>query len=54
MGSAQLLSCRINMDRTACFMLRVFRPAGDGPFPVVLNGDACWLYASDGVITTVL
>ena len=54
MGSALLLSCRINIDRSASFMLRVFLPAGDGPFPVVLNGDGCWLYASDGVITTVL
>ena len=54
MDHAQLLTCRINMGPIAGFMLRLFLPAGSGPFPVVLSGDGCWHYASDAVITSVL
>lgn len=31
------------------FRLDVLVPEGDGPFPVVLTGDGCWLYADDAV-----
>ena len=51
---ARLLSCRVAVDGVAAFMLRVFVPAGAGPFPVVLNGDGCWHYASDAVVEDVL
>lgn len=54
MDNAQLLSCRIDMGSTAGFMLSVFMPAGNGPFPTVLHGDGCWHYASDAVIAAVL
>lgn len=27
---------------------------GDGPFPVVLNGDGCWRYFRDGVVEQVV
>ena len=36
------------------FIVELFLPKGDGPFPVVLNGDKCWCYATPDVISTVL
>lgn len=54
LGGARLLSCRVAVDHEHAFMLRVFVPLGTGPFPVVLNGDGCWHYATDAVIGTVL
>ena len=29
-------------------------PAGDGPFPVILDGDACWRYVTDAITTEVV
>lgn len=51
---ARLLSCRVAIDGRHAFMLRVYVPSGDGPFPVVLNGDGCWHYATDAVIGEIL
>lgn len=31
------------------FVLDLLVPAGDGPFPVILDGDGCWLYVADEV-----
>jgi len=53
-GGARLLSCRIGTGSGHGFMLRVFVPNADGPFPVFLHGDGCWHYASDAVIAAVL
>ena len=36
------------------FVLRVLVPPGDGPFPVILNGDACWRYVTDEITLAVL
>lgn len=54
------LSCRVHCEPAApatlpfSFMLYLLIPPGAGPFPVVLNGDACWRYASEGVTAEVL
>ena len=55
-NGAQLISCRVitGADPSFSFTLQLFVPAGDGPFPVVLNGDACWRYAGDEVIAEIL
>ena len=37
-----------------CITLSLWRPPGDGPFPVLLDGDGCWRYFNDGVIQKVL
>lgn len=29
------------------FMLTLWLPAGEGPFPVIVNGDGCWSYLND-------
>jgi dienelactone hydrolase len=54
LGGARLWTCRVQTDGVHAFVLRVFAPAGTGRHAVVLNGDACWQYASDGVIAEVL
>jgi dienelactone hydrolase len=56
-GAARFLNYRLNLEGGAApfwFMLQVMIPEGDGPFPVVINGDACWRYASDEVTAEVL
>jgi hypothetical protein len=39
---------------SANFVLDLMIPAGEGPFPVVLDGDGCWKYVSDEVTAEVL
>ena len=54
LDGARLLSCRVQTEGRHAFLMRVFVPARPGPFPVILNGDGCWHYASDAVIAAVL
>ncbi|MEI6167537.1 MAG: hypothetical protein WCS52_10105 [bacterium] len=44
----------IGADRRFSFLMTTLIPPGDGPFPVVLTGDACWRYASEEVAKEVL
>ena len=41
-------------NRPFQFILDLLIPPGDGPFPVVLNGDGCWRYLTDSVTLDVL
>lgn len=41
-------------EKPFSFSLRVWVPAGEGPFPVVINGDGCWSYLTDGVLGDVV
>ena len=36
------------------FTLRLWIPSGEGPFPVVLNGDGCWCYFNDEVVGSIV
>jgi hypothetical protein len=36
------------------FSVRVLFPSSPGPFPAIINGDACWWYVTDEVIQRVL
>jgi hypothetical protein len=36
------------------FTLSLWRPLGDGPFPVVLCGDGCWRYFDDSIVQQVV
>lgn len=56
LGDARFVSCRVvtGPDRPFSFMLQLLIPPGKGPFPVVLNGDACWRYVTDEVSAEVL
>jgi hypothetical protein len=55
-GNAMHEQYRISIGQNNAFhfVLDVLCPPGEGPFPVVLNGDECWCYASDEVFTEVL
>lgn len=56
LGGARFVSCRVvtGPDRPFSFLLYLLIPPGDGPFPVVLTGDACWRYVTDKVAAEVL
>lgn len=41
-------------DRELSLTLAVWRPPGEGPFPVVLDGDGCWRYLNDDVVWRIL
>lgn len=53
---ATYLSCRVVTENPApfSFMLYLLIPQGDGPFPVIINGDACWRYVTDEITMDVL
>lgn len=36
------------------FVLNIFIPNGDGPFPVVIDGDGCWPTMSPEIVRTIL
>jgi hypothetical protein len=41
-------------ERPFGFLMQLLAPPGDGPYPVVLNGDACWRTVTDEVATEVV
>lgn len=43
-----------SQDTEISLTLSLWIPAGDGPFPVLLDGDGCWRYFSDDVIQNIL
>ena len=51
---ARLGSYQVEVDGRHAFLMRVLVPDGTGPFPVIVNGDACWHYATDQVLDTIL
>ncbi|MEI6070954.1 MAG: hypothetical protein WCS31_04125 [Verrucomicrobiae bacterium] len=56
LGGAQFISGRVTTgpDRPFGFLMQIIVPPGEGPFPVVLTGDACWRYATDEVVAEIL
>jgi hypothetical protein len=40
--------------RELSLTLKLWRPAGDGPFPVVLDGDGCWRYFNDDLVRQIV
>lgn len=56
LDGARYITCRVvaEFDRPFSFLLYLHVPAGPGPFPVVLNGDACWGYVTDEITAEVL
>lgn len=41
-------------DSEFSFFMQIEVPPGEGPFPIVLNGDKCWRYASQEVTKNVV
>ena len=56
LGGARYITCRVVMEaeRSFAFLLYLLVPPDPGPFPVVLNGDACWGYVTDEIAAEVL
>jgi len=56
LGGATFISIRVatGPDREFSFLLSLLVPSGDGPFPVVLTGDACWRYVTDEIAAEVV
>ena len=41
-------------DQQFGFTMSLLTPLGDGPFPVIIDGDACWSIRSDEIISAIL
>lgn len=57
LNNARRFGYRLNIEgerRPFWFILEVLLPDGDGPFPVVINGDACWGALRDEIALEVL
>jgi dienelactone hydrolase len=56
LDGARTITCRVvaEFDRPFAVILYLLVPPGPGPFPVVLNGDACWGYVTDEITAEVL
>jgi len=56
MDGVRFRTCRVltGPGQAFSFLLTLLIPPGEGPFPVVLTGDACWRYATDEVVAEVL
>jgi hypothetical protein len=56
LNGARNTTCRVvtGLDQPFSFALNLLVPAGDGPFPVVIDGDACWRYVTDEIAAEVL
>ena len=55
-GGVRIVSLRVvaECERPFGFLLQLLVPPGEGPFPVVLTGDACWRYVTDPVAADVV
>lgn len=55
-GGVRFMSCRVQTgpERPFSFLLTLLLPPGDGPFPVVITGDACWRYVTDAVAAEIV
>ena len=41
-------------DPRFSFLMTTYVPKGNGPFPVVLTGDACWRYATEAIVSRIV
>lgn len=48
------VGCSLPCGGTISFDLQLWIPHGDGPFPVVLDGDGCWRYFTDDIVRQVI
>ncbi len=56
LAGGRFITCRVmaEYERPFTFLLYLLVPPGAGPFPVILNGDACWGYVTDEIAAAVL
>ena len=48
------IRCIFDDGRELDFDLQLWIPTGEGPFPVVLDGDGCWRYFDDEIVRRVV
>lgn len=41
-------------DQMYGFAMKLYTPVGDGPFPVIIYGDACWNILTNEIVTAIL
>lgn len=41
-------------EKKLTFVIKVLAPEGDGPFPVIINGDGCWEFVTEQIIAEVM
>jgi dienelactone hydrolase len=58
LDGARYITCRVvtgrGEEQPFAFTMYLLVPPGDGPSPVVLNGDACWGHVADEIAAEVL
>ena len=56
LDKARFITFRLHVEtaRPFSFLMQVLIPKGPGPFPVVLDGDACWPYLTDEIAAEVV
>jgi len=56
LGEARQSQYRVTLycPRELAFIVTLLLPHGAGPFPVIINGDACWRYVTDDVRNDVI
>lgn len=56
LAGARYTTCRVvaEFERPFTFLLYLLVPPGEGPFPVILNGDACWGPVPEEIAAAVL
>ena len=48
------VNVRFPENHAISLTLSLWIPPGDGPFPILLDGDGCWRYFNDQVIHSIL
>ena len=43
-----------DQEHKLTFTMKVLAPDGDGPFPVIVNGDGCWEFITEEIIAEVM
>lgn len=53
-GLYQTIRVIVQSQPRFSFLLQLTIPPGEGPFPVIINGDACWKHLTDEIAADVL
>lgn len=51
LGAHYRLACR---PGGFSFLVTLYQPRGDGPYPLIIDGDGCWRYVNDNVLRAVM
>lgn len=54
LGNAQHSQFKLTFDGKLSFVIELWVPVGDGPFPAIIDGDTCWAPIADEIKRAVL